>query len=203
MITRLFAIALVAATAGCTTPAPQDPPRKPGFLERAWTSGKKSTRAAWESTVSTAGSGWRSTTEFVASPFSKSKNKPAGSHGRIRELVTEIQIKPEPVRLATTRALEVAVVITNKAEQSVQLDFPTSQHLELVVKTESGGIIQRWSDDQRVEREASFVAINPSERLEYSTSLSTRSMAAGKTYIIEATVPGYPAIFARKVVVPQ
>lgn len=95
------------------------------------------------------------------------------------------------------------MLVINKAAQSLQFNFPTSQHIEVLVKTEDGKIIQRWSDDQRIERESSFVVINPNERLEYSATVSTRNMVAGKTYILEATVPGYDAIFARKVVVPQ
>ena len=94
-------------------------------------------------------------------------------------------------------------VVGQNGERSVHLDFPTSQHLELLMKSEGGAVVQRWSDDQKVEREASFVAVNPGERLEYTTSLSTRNMSVGKTYVIEATVPGYPAISGKKIVVPQ
>lgn len=203
MKSRLIAIVLVAATAGCSTPPAQAPARKPGFLERAWVSGKKGSRSVLNTAVSGAGSGWRATKDLVASPFSKSKKTSPSAAARGKQLYTEIKLNPETVRLSVARTIEVVVVITNKGERSVQLDFPTSQHIELVMKSESGAVVQRWSDDQKIEREASFVAVNPNERLEYTTSLSTRNMAAGKTYIIEAAVPGYPAVSAKKIVVPQ
>ena len=122
---------------------------------------------------------------------------------KYRELETSVVLRPDVVRLSTTRALEAVVLVANKSKRSLQLSFATSQHIEVVVKTEAGNVIQRWSDDQRVEREPSFVAINPGERLEYTATISTRNMVVGKTYIIEASVPGYDAIFARKVLVPQ
>ena len=200
---RLIAIVLVAATAGCSTPPATEPARKPGFLERAWVSGKKGSRSVLDSTLSGAGSGWRATKDLVASPFSKSKKKSSSATAQGKELNTEIKLKPEPVRLGVARSIEVVVVITNNGARSMQLDFPTSQHIELVMKSEGGAVVQRWSDDQQIGREASFVVVNPGERLEYTTNLSTRNMSTGKTYIIEATVPGYPAISAKKIVVPQ
>lgn len=200
---RFIAIVLVAASAGCSTPPTQEPARKPGFLERAWVSGKKGSRSVMNSAVSGAGTGWRATKNLVASPFGKSKKKSSGSAAQGAHLSAVVKLTPETVRLSVARSIEVVVVITNNGERSVQLDFPTSQHLELVMKSESGAVIQRWSDDQKIERDASFVAVNPGERLEYSTTLSTRNMAVGKTYVIEATVPGYPAISGKKIVVPQ
>ena len=200
MYLRILIIAVIAFSAGCTTPA-QQPARKPGFLERAWTSTRKGTNAVWETTKSGADKGWHSTKDLVTAPFSKSKSKNTGS--KYRQLETAIQIKPDVIHVSSTRSIEATVLVTNKAAQSLQFNFPTSQHIEVLVKTEDGKVIQRWSDDQRIERESSFVVINPNERLEYSTTVSTRNMVAGKTYIIEATVPGYDAIFARKVVVPQ
>ena len=200
MYLRILIIAVIAFSAGCTTPA-QQPARKPGFLERAWTSTRKGTNAVWETTKSGADKGWHSTKDLVTAPFSKSKSKNTGS--KYRQLETAIQIKPDVIHVSSTRSIKATVLVINKAAQGLQFNFPTSQHIEVLVKTEDGKVIQRWSDDQRIERESSFVVTNPNERLEYSTTISTRNMVAGKTYIIEATVPGYDAIFARKVVVPQ
>ena len=133
-----------------------------------------------------------------------SKKKPTKSSGTdFRNIVTSIQIKPETVRLSTTRSIDATMQITNKTERGLQLSFPTSQHIEVVVKTEDGKVIQRWSEDQRIERETSLVVVNPGERLEYVASISTRNMTVGTTYVIEATAPGYAGIFARIVVVPQ
>lgn len=198
----IAAIAAVAFTAGCATPTAQPVPRKTGFLERAWISTQKGSQKIWASTKTGASDGWQSTKDLVAAPFSEKKSTKI-SVTDYRRMETGIQIKPDPIRLATTHAIETTVQITNKADRALQLIFPTSQHIEIVVKTEDGKVIQRWSEDQRIERESSFVAVNPDERLEYVASISTRNMVAGKTYVIEASVLGYDAIFARKVVVPQ
>ena len=202
MKSRVFAIVLAAASAGCTTTPPQEPARKPGFLERAWTSTQKGSRGILKAAETGATQGWHSTKDLVNSPFSK--KKPTKSSGTdFRNIVTSIQIKPETVRLSTTRSIDATMQITNKTERGLQLSFPTSQHIEVVVKTEDGKVIQRWSEDQRIERETSLVVVNPGERLEYVASISTRNMTVGTTYVIEATAPGYAGIFARIVVVPQ
>lgn len=198
---RHFVIALAAVTAGCSTPPKQEPARKPGFLERAWTSAQKGSRSVLDATKSGVGKGWETTKDLAAAPFSKKKSKPATS--KFRELATGIQIKPDVVRLPSTRSIEATVSVTNNAERALQLSFPTSQHIEVLVKTEDGKVVHRWSDDQRIEREPNFLVVNPKERLEYAATISTRNMAVGKTYVIEASVPGYDAVFVRKVIVPQ
>ncbi len=196
-----FAFVLAIFATSCTTKAAPEPARKPGFLERAWTSTQKGSGRIWNSAKTGVGKGLESTKELITSPFSKNKLKnPVSS---FRQLEVAVRIKPEGARLSTTHSLETTVLITNSSDRSVQLSFPTSQRVEIVMKTEDGKVIQRWSDDQRIEREPSFIAINPRERLEYLTTLSTRNMVAGKTYTIEASMPGYDAIFGRKVIVPQ
>ncbi len=199
MILRLFTIAAVVGMTGCASPKTPQPARKPGFLERAWNSTQKGSQVAWETTKG----GASKAKELVVTPFAKGKKSSKVAASKYRELETSVVLRPDVVRLSTTHALEAVVLVANKSKHSLQLSFATSQHIEVVVKTEAGNVIQRWSDDQRVEREPSFIAINPGERLEYTATISTRNMVVGKTYIIEASVPGYDAIFARKVLVPQ
>jgi hypothetical protein len=199
---RIFAIATAAAIAGCASPAvKEEPPRKPGFWERAWVSTQKGTGRIWDGTKSTASKGWESTKDLAASPFSK-KTKTSAKAG-IHQVEASVHLKPETIKLSSSRSFEATVQLTNKAARAVQFNFPSSQHVEALVKTEDGKIIQRWSDDQRIDHEASFVSVNPGERLEYVLTLSARNMVAGKTYVVEATVPGYGTIVARKIVVPQ
>ena len=196
-----FVFLLAIFATGCTTKAAPEPVRKPGFLERAWAVTQAGTGRVWHSAKTGVGKGLESTKGLIASPFSKKKLKSPASSSRALEVA--VRIKPEVAQLATARSLEATVLITNSSERSVQLSFPTSQRVEIVVKTEEGRVIQRWSDDQRIEREPSFIAINPRERLEYVVTISTRNMVAGKTYTIEASVPGFAGVFGRKVIVPQ
>ncbi len=185
--------------AGCATKAPDDSARKPGFLERAWSSTQSGSQKLWQSTKTGAAEGWDSATDLAKSPFKKRK----GTKSKDTSLLTVIHVSPETVKVPGTRSLEVKITVTNQAKTSALLEFPTSQHLEVVVKNESGAVIERWSDDQRISRDAGFVTVNPNERLEYAAVISTRGMAAGKTYTIEASVPGYPAASGKKIIVPQ
>jgi hypothetical protein len=199
MMTRLSVLFSAICFAGCATQAPDEPARKPGFLERAWSGAQSGSQKLWQSTKTGAAEGWDSAKDLAKSPFKKRK----GTKSKDTSLLTVIHVSPESVKVPATRSIEVKVTVTNQAKSSTLLEFPTSQHLEVVVKNETGAVIERWSDDQRISRDAGFVTVNPGERLEYAATISTRGMSAGKTYTIEASVPGYPAASAKKVIVPQ
>jgi Intracellular proteinase inhibitor len=199
MMFRFFLLVSTACLAGCATKTPGEPARKPGFLERAWSGAQTGTQKVWESTKTGVAEGWDSTKDLAKAPFKKR----SGKASKTTTLQTGIHVSPEAVKLPGTRSVEVKITVTNRAKASAILEFPTSQHVEVVVKNEAGAVIERWSDDQRVSREPGFVTVNPNERLEYVAVVSTRRMAAGRTYTIEASVPGYPAATAKKIVVPQ
>lgn len=199
MTFRILLLVSAVWIAGCATKVPNEPARKPGFLERTWSGAQSGSKKLWQSTKTGAVDGWDATKELATSPFKKRR----GKKSKTPTLETAIHVSPEAVKVSATRSIEVRVTVTNAAKTSAILEFPTSQHVEVLVKSEAGAVIERWSDDQRVSSEPGFVTVNPNERLEYVAVISTRGMAAGKTYTIEASVPGYPAATAKKVVVPQ
>jgi short-subunit dehydrogenase len=84
----------------------------------------------------------------------------------------------------------------------MQLEFPSSQRIEVLVKNEAGKVISRSSDDQRLDKEQGFLVINPEERLEYTAIVATRDMTAGQAYIIEAFFPGFDELRASRAVMP-
>ena len=84
-----------------------------------------------------------------------------------------------------------------------QLDFPTSQRIEVLVKNAAGKTVEQWSEDHAFTNELSVETINPGERLEYSANISTRDMAAGQSYTIEAFFPNYDALRTTKAIVPE
>jgi hypothetical protein len=162
-------------------------PRKPGFWERAWDSSKKGTQRIGRT---------------MTRPFRRSDDKPGEVVGW-RNLAMAVTLDPPAVKLADTRAIRVGVSVVNKGDSAVQLDFPTTQRIELLMKTEDGKVVSKWSEDQKVDKEQGFLVINPGERLEYSANVSTREMSAGRTYIIEAYFPDFEQLRANTMVAPS
>jgi hypothetical protein len=120
-----------------------------------------------------------------------------------KRLELTMVLEPLPLKLPETRTLKVRVQLTNKSRKFVQMEFPTAQRIEVLVRTRDGKLVEQWSEDQSFANEPSLVVINPSERLEYVASVATRDMSPGETYIIEAFFPNYEPLRTRKSVVPE
>jgi hypothetical protein len=73
-----------------------------------------------------------------------------------------------------------------------RLEFPTTQHIEILARNASGAVVERWSDDRGFEREEGIVVINPRERIEYQEKISTREMRAGQAYSVEVALKTQP-----------
>jgi hypothetical protein len=176
-----------AAAPATVAPAPEKP-RKPGFWERAWDSTKKSTRTVGR---------------VVTRPFGGSK-KEKGDESQVgwRNLAMTLTLDPTSVKLPETKAIKVTFAVVNKGTDAVQLEFPSTQRIEVLLKNDSGKVLSKWSDDQKVEPEEGFLVINPEERLEYTANVSTREMAAGNTYIVEAYFPNFDQLRASQMISP-
>jgi hypothetical protein len=85
----------------------------------------------------------------------------------------------------------VTQTLTNRSGKLAQLDFPTSQRIEVLIKAKNGQRLLQWSEDQAFTNEPTLVTINPGERLEYSVNVSTRDLAAGGTYPVEGFFPNF------------
>jgi hypothetical protein len=118
------------------------------------------------------------------------------------DLALKLRLDPAAPRLPETRRLEVSLELSNAGRKLVQLEFPTSQRIEVLVRNEAGKVLERWSEDQPVSPEPNVVTLNPGERLEYHAALSTREMSAGQRYTIEAFFPRYEKLRASRVIVP-
>ena len=92
--------------------------------------------------------------------------------------------------LKATRLLGVRVSVTNYKSTMIAITFPTEQRIEITGRTQEGKIFFNYSTDRNFSNEVSVLTINPGERLEYTASVPTRSMSAGSTYIINASVVG-------------
>jgi len=100
-------------------------------------------------------------------------------------------VAPEPVKVSENKVMKVTLTLTNRSKKLVQLDFPTSQRVEVLLKTKDGKTIETWSQDQAFTNEPTLVTINPNERLEYSVDVSTRDMVAGQDYTVEGFFPNF------------
>ena len=176
-----------------TKPAPvevappvEPKPRKPGFWERAWGSAKKT------------GSG---VGRVVTRPF-RGGSKEQQATKNWRDLALTLSFEPAQVKLPETKAVKVIFAVANRGEHAVQLNFPTTQRIEVLLRGDDGKVLSKWSEDQKVEQEQGFLVINPEERLEYSANVSTREMSAGQTYTIEAYFPNYEQLRTSQVLSP-
>jgi hypothetical protein len=169
-----------AKAAEVVTDDPNKPrERKPGFWERAWVSAGKT----WQSTKKVA--------HTVTHPF---------HHGDS----TEELAGPGWRKLSMTleKSVAVSVTVTNPSKSAVQLQFPNSQRIEVLVKDEASKVLSKWSEDQKVSDDEGFLVINPGEKLDYTATVSTRDMVPGKTYVIEAFFPTFDELRASRTVVP-
>lgn len=112
-------------------------------------------------------------------------------------------VEPQPLKLADTRQMKVVMHVANKSTKLVQLEFPTTQRIEVLVHHANGKLVEQWSEDRTFANEPGMVSINPGERLEYAVTLSTRDLVAGQTYTVEALFPNHDSLRLQKNVVPE
>lgn len=131
----------------------------------------------------------------ILHPFGGGKSKEAkGTKTSFKQLEIGLVVDPSPVKVADNRMVKVTLTLINRGNKLAQLEFPTSQRVEVLLKAKDGKTVEQWSQDQAFTSEPTLVAINPSERLEYSVNIATREMVAGETYTVEAFFPNFEAL---------
>ena len=139
-------------------------------------------------------------------PFGGPKKKDTeteikGTH--FKHLGLGIAMEPKVLKLSETHEFKVTMTLVNRGAQLVQMEFPTSQRVEVIIKTNGGKLVEQWSEDQAFINEPSLVTINPNERLEYVATMATRDLTAGESYTVEAFFPSYENIRTELPLVPQ
>jgi hypothetical protein len=119
-----------------------------------------------------------------------------------RQLEVSMDVNPLPVSLSETRQLEVVLKLSNKSKKLVQLEFPTTQRIEILIRDAGGRMVTQWSEDHAFATIGGLVSVNPSERIQYTANISTRDLEAGKEYILEGFLPHYPELRADVKIVP-
>ena len=121
----------------------------------------------------------------------KSSGKANMSVTGFKGLEIGLKVDPPQVVVGETKQIKVTVMLNNHGKKFVQLDFPTSQRIEVLVKSKEGKTVEQWSEDQVFNNEPTLVTVNPEERLEYEVKVSTRDMLVDQTYTIEAFFPNF------------
>lgn len=137
-------------------------------------------------------------------PFKKSTPAVRAPQGRgsWRQLTLAMAIEPQPLKLPEARQLKVTLTLTNSSKRFVQLEFPTSQRIEVLVKTIGGKLVEQWSEDHAFTNEPGVVSINSGEHLVYSALVATRDLKAGEQYSVEGFFPNYEGLRVIKSLAP-
>jgi len=131
-------------------------------------------------------------------PFSSSNPSPNYKDARLKGLVLELKLSPEPVKLSEVRQLQVNLSLKNVSKRAVVLDFPSEQRFEIYLRNSTEAILTIWSDNHAFEDKAGTVLINPSEHIDYPATIATRDLSPNKVFICEVFFPQYPELRIRQ-----
>src|ERR1022692_949780 len=126
-------------------------------------------------------------------PF-QSSPVPNYKDARLRGLVLDLKLSPQPVKLSEVRQLEVKITLNNVSKRAVALDFPTDQRIEMYLKNSSDVVLATWSDNHAFDANAGAVLVNPGEHIYYPETIATRELTPNKVFIVEVFFPQYPEL---------
>ena len=130
-------------------------------------------------------------------PF-QSSPAPSYKDARLRGLVLDLKLSPQPVKLSEVRQLDVKIRLANASKRAVSLDFPTDHRIEIYLKNSSDTVLTTWSDNHAFDEKAGTVLINPGERIYYPETIATRELTPNKVFIVEVFFPQYPELRLRQ-----
>src|SRR3954467_4415082 len=131
-------------------------------------------------------------------PFQSSNPAPNYKDPRLRGLVLELKLSPEPVKLSEIRQLQVNLSLKNVGKRAVVLDFPSEQRFEIYLRNSTEAILTIWSDNHAFEDKPGTVLINPLEHVDYPATIATRDLSPNKVFICEVFFPQYPELRIRQ-----
>src|SRR5215469_14205316 len=117
---------------------------------------------------------------------------------RLRGLALDLQITPQTVKLSEVRQLNVKVTLANLSKRPVTLDFPTSQRIEIFLMNSAGEVLTKWSENHAIAEKPATILINPSERIEYNETISTRELTPNKVFIAQVFFPQFLELRVRQ-----
>jgi hypothetical protein len=118
-----------------------------------------------------------------------------------KHLALIMTVDPQPLHVSETHQFKVTLKLENLSKKPVQMDFPTSQRIEVVLKSADGKMVAHSSEGQTYNNEPGIVSVNPGERLEYNAMLSTRDLKSSGKYIVEGFFPNFETLHTTKEIV--
>lgn len=131
-------------------------------------------------------------------PFQSSNPAPNYKDARLRGLLLELKLSPEPVKLSEVRQLQVNLTLKNISKRAVVLDFPSEQRFEIYLRNSTEAILTIWSDNHAFEDKPATVLVNPQEHIDYPASIATRDLTPNKVFIAEVFFPQFPELRIRQ-----
>jgi hypothetical protein len=118
-------------------------------------------------------------------------------------LEMRVTLSPDTIKLPDTRSFEARIVLINRTKKAVTLQFNDSREYDFLLQDASGKKLVQWTDDQPVNQNPGYVIVNPGERSEFVGTISTRDMVAGRPYVLQASLVGYPKLMTTINLTPQ
>ena len=138
--------------------------------------------------------GWLSR---ILHPFSPNV-VPQYKDARLRGLALDLQITPQTVKLSEVRQLSVKATLANLSKKPITLDFPTTQRIEIYLTNSAGDVLTKWSENHAIDKKPGTILINPSERIEYDETISTRELTPNKVFVAEVFFPQFQELRIRQ-----
>lgn len=139
--------------------------------------------------------GWMSR---ILHPFGSSERLPEYKDARLRGLVLDLELAPQPVKLSEVRHLKVHLTVTNKGKRPVTLDFPSEERIEIFLRNSAEAVLTKFSDNRSYEETPGTVLVNPQEHVDYDGTISTRDLTPNKVFICEVFFPQFPELRVRQ-----
>src|SRR6266446_5449152 len=134
----------------------------------------------------------------ILHPFSSSEVLPKYNDRKLRGLILDLQVSPQPVRLSEVRQMEVKVTVTNMGNRMIPLDFPTDQRIEIQLLNAADAVLTKWSENHAIKDKPGTILINPGEHVEYKENIATRDLTPGRVFPADVFLPKYPELHVRQ-----
>jgi hypothetical protein len=195
---------LLAAAAGLsaqeTTPEPSGTPEAtpPEATPSATTSTVAATPVPTTTPITTTTLQKRGIFGRILHPFSSSQVLPKYNDRKLRGLILDLQVSPQPVRLSEVRQMQIKVTVTNLGNHMIPLEFPTDQRIEVQLLNSADAVLTKWSENHAIKDKPGTILINPGEHVEYKENIATRDLTPGRVFTADVFFPKYPELHVRQ-----
>src|SRR5438309_3503394 len=169
-----------------------------GLLAQETTAEPSATPVATPTPITTTTLQKRGVIGRIFHPFSSSEVLPKYNDRKLRGLIVDLQVSPQPVRLSEVRQIEVKLTVTNMGSHMIPLDFPTDQRIEIQLVNSADAVLTKWSENHAIKEKPGTVLINPGEHVEYKENIATRDLTPGKVFTADVFFPRYPDLHVRQ-----